>query len=195
MEEKSLQNNYILTIVKLVLFLIIFCFLVELSKVFLKEIRLKESLKIGVLFNSILFCFAFYTFLADLDNLYRKIQKFFFRSTFFFLCLPSLVILLGLCFFLFPKIIGFSFSKELFLFLGGFAFTSHMIFVARQIKGHTFTGFVNYLFMFSILYILNLIIFGVYLKVVFNLHLTKLLFEGIREGASSIKILFVQLFK
>jgi hypothetical protein len=195
MEERELRNNYFFILIKFVLFLIIFCFMVEISKEFFKEIKLKESFKINTLYLSILFPFLFYTFVADMNSTYRKIQNFFFRSTFLTYYVPALLIFLGISFILLPKVFNISFNKDVFIFLGGSITTIHLIFVARQNKGSNFSTFINYLFTFSILYIINLILFILYLRINFSLSLGSILAEGLRKGASLIYNIFTQVFK
>lgn len=186
MEEKGLQYSYIFTIVKFILFLLILCFLVGLSREFFEEISANNDFKAGVFYLSVLFPFVFCTFVSDLNNIYNKIQKFFFRSTFFSLLIPSFLVLLGICFFVLPRVSRFSFNKDIFLFLGGCAFTGHFIFIAGETKSSTFTAFINYLFIGSILYAIILIIFSAYLKIAFKIHLNEIIFEGIKGGIQLI---------
>ncbi|UCC94746.1 MAG: hypothetical protein JSW40_08015 [Candidatus Omnitrophota bacterium] len=190
MEERGLHYNYIFILAKLILFLLILCIIIELTEEFLHEMAPDEDFKQGVLFCSVLSCFVFYTFIADLNNFYTKVQKFFFRSTFLAFLIPSLLILIGLGFFIFPKIFNIAFDNDVFLFLGGFAFTSHLIFVARDIKGHTFTTFINYLFVLSILYIINLVIFLIYVGIAYRFDMAQILSEGMKEGITLIQNLF-----
>ncbi len=89
-----------------------------------------------------------------------------------------------------PKIFHFDFDRNIFVFMGGFLLTSHLVFVARETKGTTFTDFVNYLFMFSILYIINLLIFSTYLTVAFEVDSAKIVVSGLNGGAILIRNLF-----
>jgi hypothetical protein len=109
------------------------------------------------------------------------------------LVVPSFLIVLGLGFFLIPKIFNLNFDKNLFLFLGGFILISHLIFIARDLKKGSFSGFINYLFIFSILYIINLLLFSIYLNIAFKIDLAKILIEGSKDGAFLIKNLFNQI--
>lgn len=195
MVERGLKNNYIFTLVKFLLFLIIFCFLTELTKEFWKEISGKEHFNINVLIVSVISSFSFYYFLADLNAPYQKIQNFFFRASFFSLIFSSLLIILGIAYFFFPKILNLSFNKNIFVFIGGFVFTCHLIFISKEIKGHTFSEFINYLFIFSILYILNLILLGLYLKNAYNIDIGRVALEGMRNGAILMQNTFTQILK
>jgi hypothetical protein len=195
MVERNLRNNYFLTLIKFVLFLLILCFIVEISKAFFKEIETKEDFNLNIFYLSILSPFLFYAFVANLNNLYKKIQDFFFRSTIFSYFPPSLLIFLGIGFILIPKIFNFAFNKNIFLFSGGFVATMHLIFIARQNRGGSFSTFINYLFNFSILYIINLILFTLYLKIGFDLNLKSIFIEGTKKGVSLIQNTFTQIFK
>jgi len=193
MQEKTLSSNYLFTFIKFILFLLIFCFAFSFTKFFIKEVRLEKDINFNILSLSFLSCFLFYTFFVDLNNLYSKIQKFFFHSNVFSLVVPSFLIVLGLGFFLIPKIFNLNFDKNLFLFLGGFILISHLIFIARDLKKGSFSGFINYLFIFSILYIINLLLFSIYLNIAFKIDLVKILIEGSKDGAFLIKNLFNQI--
>ena len=195
MDERGFHNNYIFTLVKFLLFLILLCFAVELTRCFYADIQSKDGFKINVFYLSILAPFLFYTFCSDLNQFYGKVQRFFFRSSFFSMLVPSLLVFFSVCFFVLPKVFHFTYSKDIFLFIGGFTFMSHLIFVAREIKGTTFTTFINYLFFFSVLYMMHLILFSLYLEVDFNVHLGKIIFNGMQNGARLIQQLFVQVFR
>jgi hypothetical protein len=195
MERQRLRNSYAIALGKLLLFLIIFCFLVEFTKGFISELKNIQGFQMSAFYISILSCFIFYTFIADLNGLYNKLQNFFFRNSFFSLIIPSLLILLALGYFIIPKLLNFSFHKNTFVFLGGFIFTVHLISIARQTKASTFIRFINYLFIFSILYIINLVIFGIYLKVAFKIPLGEVVADSISGSFSIVKNIFTQIFK
>jgi len=195
MEEKALGNNTVFTIVKLFLFLIIFCFLFEITKNFWSILRAEEGFDLSVFIFSILAPFAFSTFVVDLNGPYKKIQTFFYRSTTVSLFFPSFLVLLCLSYFFIPKILQTSFNRDIFIFLGGFAFTSHLVFIARQTKGQTFSTVINYLFMFSIFFILNLIVLGLYLRIGFTFNLGEILIKGVKNGAFLLQNIFTQAFR
>lgn len=195
MEERDLKNNYIFALIKLVLFLLIFCFLVEIIKNFLQELQAVRGLSFSVFITSILATFAFYIFFLDLNNFYRSLQKFFFRSTFFSCLLPSLLIILSLSYFFLPRIFNFSVNKGVFIFSGTFALFSHLIYVSKVTRGSSFIPIVNYLFIFSIFFILNIILFGFYLRIIFNFELANVLLSGVQGGAGLIRDVFVCSFR
>jgi len=195
MDESGLRNNYVFTLIKFLLFLIILCFLVSLSREFWQQLKIADSASIKVLTISIISAFSFYAFISDLNNFYKGIQRFFFHSTFFAYIVPSVLILIGLGYFFLPKVLDIRFSRATFVFIGGFVITGHMIFVARGNQGHNFPTAVNYLFICSIIYILNLLLFSTYLRAGLNLDLGKIIFEGTKSGASLIQSIATQAFR
>ncbi|MCF7874484.1 MAG: hypothetical protein K9L87_03020 [Candidatus Omnitrophica bacterium] len=195
MEERELKNNYIFTLVKLFLFLIIFCFLAEFIRYFVREIHSVAGLDFNILVGSVISTFAFYLLLIDLNGFYKKIQKFFFRSAFFSYLFPSILIFLALSYFFVPKLFNISFNKDLFVFLGGFSLFVHLIYVSRATRGKSFNALINYFFIFSILMVIHLILFGFYLKISFNFGLGEILLNGIQEGTTLIKDIFIKGFK
>jgi len=194
MEKRELRSNYIIAFINLFLLLIFFCFAYSFTKELIKVFRLNEAIRIWIFFFGLSFPFIFYTFVVDLNNAYEKVQYFFFRSTFLNLVVPSLLIILLVGYFLFPKIFGISFNKDIFLFLGSFSFAAHLVFVARQTKSTSFTGFINYFFSMTMIYIFILIIFGVYLLIGYDYSLKTALCNGTKNGFILIKEIILQLF-
>jgi len=192
MDESGLRNNYIFTLVKLVIFLLIFCFLVTFTKELWQELRSKEGFRMTVLILSLLSSFAFSAFVIDLAKYYKNIQGFFFRNSFATLVVPSILIVLAIGYFFLPKLAGVRIDRDVFVFLGGFTLTTHLVFIANNTKGHNFTTVINYLFIFSILYLLNLLLFSGYLRIAFNINIWKVIVEGIKEGAALIQSIFTQ---
>lgn len=195
MAERELKNNYIVALVKFFLFLIIFCFLTEFIRYFIRAIQSTKGLSFNVLVGAAISVFGVYLFLIDLNGAYKKIQRFFFRSKFFSCLLPSILIVLALSYFFVPKIFNISFSKNIFVFLGGASLFVHLIYVARENKGKSFQDLTNYFFVFSILIILSMILFGFYLKIGFNFKLGDALLLGMQDGVDLIKKIFVQSFR
>jgi len=194
MEKRELRSNYIIAFINLFLSLIFFCFAYSLTNELIKVFRVNEAIKIWVLFLGLSFPFIFYTFIVDLNDAYGKAQYFFFRSTFLNLVIPSVLILLLVGYFLFPKIFNISFNKDMFLFLGGFSFAAHLVFIARETKSTSFTGFINYFLSMTMIYIFILIVFGVYLLIGYDYSLKTALANGIKNGFALIKEIILQLF-
>ncbi len=187
------RNNYLITLAKFVGFVIVFCFMVKFSSNLLGKMRGLVDLKLSVFYVSVFTAFVFYLFIADLNNFYDHVQNFFFRHSFVNLIIPSILVILALGYFIIPKIWDISFNKSTFVFLGGFVLTVHLVYIAQQTREASFVGFVNYLFMFSILYIVNLALFGVYLKVAYDFHLGALIFDSLKDSTSLVQDLYQQI--
>lgn len=195
MQESGARSNYLLTLIKFIFALILFCFLAELSKEFWRAISItKDDFSQKGIYLSVLCTFMFYVFVADLNGFYKKIQRFFFRSSFVSFLIPALLIISGLGYFLLPKIINFPFDKNVFVFLGGSVLTAHLSFIARESKGGSFTAFINYLFIFSILCIINLVFFGLYLRLAYNIHMGQIIVDSVKSSIILINNLFSQIF-
>jgi len=193
MDETGLKNNYLFALVKLVIFLLIFCFLVAFTKELWQELRAKEGFRISVLIISLLCSFAFSAFIIDLQKYYKNIQGFFFRNSFAALVVPSMLIVLAIGYFFIPKLAGVAIDRSVFVFLGGFTLTTHLVFIANNTKGHNFTTVINYLFIFSILYLLNLLLFSGYLRIAFNVHIGRVIVSGVKGGAGMVQSIFAQI--
>lgn len=193
MERTEFKNNIFVALVNFIVFLVAFCFIFEFTGEFLKELKRQDNFKIWLFFMGAAFPLLFNQFLADLNNIYEKIQNFFFRQTFFGILIPSGLVVLALGYFLVPKIIGVNFSKETFTFLGPAAFMGHLIYVSRANKGENFIQFIQYVFMTSMLYILGIFILAGYFKIAFPISYSDIVVEGFKSGMSSLKSIFIQL--
>lgn len=191
--EKFGSRSYLITLGKFIVFVLLVCLIVELARSFVKELRVIEGFRFGVLYLAILSPFLFCEFISDLSPLYNKVQNFFFRNSFICLVLPSLLILVALGYFIIPKLLNISLHKETFVFIGGFIFMTHLIYIARNIKSSHFIGFINYIFLFSMLFIVTILLFGVYLRVAYNFHLWKVIVDSISSGTSVAKSLFAEI--
>jgi len=194
MEKRELRSNYVIAFINLFLFLIFFCFAYSITKELIKVFRVNEAIKVWVLSLGLSFPFIFYTFIVDLNNVYEKVQYFFFRSTFLNLVIPSVLILLIVSYFILPKIFSISFNRDIFLFLGSLSFSAHLVFIARETKSTNFTGFINYFFSMTMIYIFVLVIFGVYLLIGYDYSLKTALVNGTKSGFTLIKEIILQLF-
>ncbi len=194
MERLRLPNNYIFALGKIFLFLIIFCFIWKVTGEFLDELKSQKEVKIFVFYLSILLPFLFYTFISDLNSLYHKIQKFFFRAETFSLLFPSLLILSGIGFLILPKLFNLSLNKDMFVFVGGIFFTIHLIFSARSLKSNSFIGIANYLFNFSLIYLITLLLLMGYLRIGVNFSLKDTVSSGFKKGVTLLKQISTQIF-
>jgi len=189
-----LRNSHIFALGKIFLFLIIFCFIWKVTEEFLDGLKSQKEVKIFVFYLSILLPFLFYTFIGDLNFLYHKIQKFFFRSEILSFLFPSLLALSGIGFLILPKLFSFSLNKDIFILVGGIFFTIHLIFSARSLKSNSFIGIANYLFNFSLIYLIVLLLFMGYLKIGINFSLKETVSSGFKKGATLLKQISTQIF-
>jgi len=167
---------------------------VKFTQTFIQELKTCEDFDMSVFYFSILFPFLFYTFVGDLNNIYYKVQKFFFRSDFFSLVFPSLLVISGISFFIFPKLFNLSFNKGFFILTGGIFFIIHLIFVARNIKSSSFVGFSGYLLNFTLIYLFTLLLLTVYFNINFKFSLGEIIQAGTKKGAVLLKQISSQLF-
>lgn len=189
-----MSNNYIFALGKIFLFLIIFCFIWKVTGEFLDELENQKEVKIFVFYLSILFPFLFYTFIGDLNFLYHKIQRFFFRTEPLSLLFPSLLILSGIGFLILPKLLNLSLNRDIFVFVGGVFFTIHLIFSARSLRSNSFIGIANYLFNFSLIYLITLLLLMSYLRIGVNFSLKETVSSGFKKGTILLKQISTQIF-
>ncbi|MCM8827601.1 MAG: hypothetical protein NC904_08835 [Candidatus Omnitrophica bacterium] len=194
MEKQESRIKHFLSFLNFIIFLLFSCFLIKITQVFIKNLKLQEGFKLWVFFLGLSSPLIFYTFVANLNNIYDKIQRFFFRHTFLYLAIPSLLIVLWLGYFILPKVLEKDFNKDIFVFLGGTIFMAHLIFVASGSRGNNLFSFFNYLFILSLLYTLNLILLGVYFNIGFNLPLLNILTDGIKAGGMLVRSIWVEIF-
>lgn len=194
-EKVAAKHNYLITLIKSILFIVLFCFLVTVSKNFFREIKVIKDFELDALSFSVIATFLVYSFLVNLNNLYDKIQNFFFHGSALALVIPALLVIVGICYFIFPRVFNVSIDRYIFIFIGGVIFVIHMIYVASEIRGTTFPAFMHYLFLFSILYMANLLFFGIYLNAKFNVPVGDILINGVKDGILLIKNIFSQIFK
>ena len=187
------KNSYLITLAKFVFFLIFFCFMVKLTGNLLNDMRLIATLDLKIFYISIFSAFTFYLFIADLNTIYDHIQNFFFRHSFVNIILPSILVLLALGYFIVPKIWSLSFNKDTFVFLGGFILMVHLIYIAQQTRESSFVGFVNYLFMFSTLYVVSVLLFAIYLRVAFPLDIGDLIVDSFNDSTRLVQDLYKQI--
>jgi hypothetical protein len=193
MEKRDLKSNYIFSLVNLVLFLVVFCFVFEYTAALIKSLRANETFHISIAYCGAAFPLILYVFIADLNSVYEKSQFFFFRGTLLNLVLPSILLLLTAGYFLIPRLLGVGFDRNLYLFLGAAAFSVHLIFVANNSKSPSFTGFINYIFVLTMIYLVCLILLGVYLEIGFRVHMGRVLITTLKEGTRLLKSLFTQI--
>lgn len=187
-------GNLFFAIIKLFIFFVLLCFVVEITRKFLIEARVANGFTLTTLLYAITSCFLFSAFIADLTGLYKTIQMFFFRSAFASYIVPFLMILTGLACFVIPKIFKMPFSPDAFVFAGGFIFICHLMYVAQETRGGNFSEFAHYLFIFSIIYTINLLLLGAYFNAAFKFNIARVAVDGVTDGAMLLRNIFSQLF-
>lgn len=191
MGRRELKTNYLIALLNLILFIIFFCFVFEFTKAFLEDISNIEGFKLWLLFLGGVLPLIIHNFIANLDYLYKKVQHFFFRDTILYNLLPSFLVLFIIGYFVIPKLLNLSFNKDIFVFIGGYLFTTHLIFTAEENKSSNFTGFINYLFIFALLYTINLLLLILYLRIGYIFDIKSILILSLRNGYLLIKSLIV----
>ncbi len=191
--EKLESRSLLVTILKSVGFILLLCLAVELSKSFVKELQVLKSFRFLTLYFSFIMPFLVSEFVYDLQNPYKNIQNFFFRNSFVSMLLPSLLLISALSYLIIPRLAGGSFNKEIFVFIGGFIFMTHLIFIARHTKGSGFAGVVSYLFMFIMLFIVASLLFGLYFRTAYNFRLGKVVIDSVRSSTSLVQTMFMQI--
>ena len=176
------KNNFLLTLLKLCGFIIIAFFLAALSKEFTLSLKKSHLLPLIKIAEGGILYLLFHIFIADLTGIYGKIQEFFFRKTFVNLLIPSLLVIVSVIYWSLPKFSAAHLNANLYFYLSGFLFLLHLVFISLHTKEKGFGGFVEYVFIFSLLYVLNLIIFAFCLKAVINIHPFHIIAESARKS-------------
>lgn len=189
-----MRSSFIISLVKLFLFIILVCFLYTFTIEFIREINIYQRNSSIFIFAGIFFSFFFYIFIADLNNLYKAIQNFFFRTYSLSLIISIPLALTAFLSFILPRLCGLNIEAKTFFFINGFLFAAHMIFIARNKKGTGFVGYVNYLFYLGVLYLINLFLLGTYLEAYLRIDLMHILSEGIRKGYAIFSQLYRRIF-
>ena len=188
-ENVSRNSNIIITIFKFAAFIILFCFIYSFTKQAWIEVKVSDVRSVTLL-SGIFFAFFFYAFIADLNNVYKAVQGFFFRGSSMSFIFSALLILLALFYFLSPSVFAVSLNNHLFIFLNGFIFTVHLMYIARDKKGSGFSAYTNYLFSLSALYLVNLFIWLVCVNAAVSLPIDRVVVNGFKEGYVIVLSLF-----
>jgi len=180
------NGNLLIAFLKLAAFLLLLFFLIPVTYRFC--VVAHGSGDIGQLFlpSTIFFVFFYYLFVADLNEIYKKIQEFLFRIPWLAHLIPFALILASGIYLLMIKVFNLSIDGNIFIFTGGFIFAMHMIYVARNIRGETFAALADYLFAMTLYYMANLIFLGFYFVILFNFNVVKVFLDG---GAMAIDLM------
>lgn len=189
------RGNFVVNILKFVFFWVGFCFLVTLSKSLFAALIALDTFNVNTLFLAMIAAFIFYTFIADLNDVYKRVQEFFSHSTILSYFLPFSLLAISLGYLIVPRLFNaHDFDRGIFIFLGGFILTAHMMYIARENKGKTFSEFSHYLAVITFFAIINLIFFVLYLRIAFAIDVSSILADGFVDGWQVLNNLALQLF-
>lgn len=189
------SRNFLVTLAKGLGFILLLCLTVELAKSFVRELNILKGFRFIYIYASFILPFLLNEFISDTNPLYSKVQSFFFRSSFFSLVVPSLLLILALGYLIIPRLMGGSFNKDVYVFIGGYVFMTHLIFIARQSRAGGFAGFINYFFNFSLLLIVIIVFLGLYMRVAYNFRLGKVILDSVRDSTMIVRTLFNQIVR
>jgi hypothetical protein len=193
MDKEKLKINRFFSFFSFLLFIVVFCFIYQASSSLIGALSANKNFKIWIFYLGLAAPMFFYLFIADLNNIYNRIQRFFFRDSLLVNVLPSLLFLFGLTYFIIPKIFKITFNKDIFIFLGAAAFMIHLMLVARENKSNNFFSYANYLAVISLLFILNLVLLTLYLSINFKIPFSGILSDSASKGFTLVRNIFSQL--
>jgi len=189
------SRNLLVTLSRAFGFILLLCLSVELSQSFIKELHILKSFRFITLYSAFITPFLLNEFVSDTNPLYNKTQSFFFRSSFFSVIIPAAMLIVALGYLILPKLMGGTFNKEVYVFIGGYIFMTHLISIARQNKSGGFAGFINYAFTFSMLLIVAIVLLGLYLRVAYNFRLGKVILDSVRDSTMILRTMFNQVVR
>lgn len=203
MEEKTSNTAKFSQAIKLIFVLGVFPLLVGFIRGLWFEVAKLEPSFYKSLYWGIGIYLILHIFLIEPLKFYKKTQRFiqvifgFFSPLFKFsyYLIPFWVIVLIVFYILFCKIFKFKDLEVLFFFLSGFFFSMHIVCVAKILKVDELRKLIDYLFMISIVIIINVFFFAFNLKLYSpDFSLVKVAQEGIDSGINMGKSIFNQLF-
>ena len=186
-------GGFLVGVVKFLLFWVVFCFLIEFGRAFLSELSAHKDISLNPLFIASIAAFFIYNFIADLNDVYKTIQQFFSHSTMFGLLLPFLLLIIGVGYLIIPRLFNLAINTDIFLFVGGFIMTCHMMYIAKQSRGDTFAAFSHYLLIMSVLVIINIVFFTLYLSIIYKMNTWAIIVAGSQNGYALLQNTFLQL--
>ena len=203
-KKMSKFTSGILGAIKLALGICLLPFVYSLTIAFVKELNLIDA-KLQFLFWSGAISFlAIYLFIWEPASIYAKGQKIvevifqFFQPLVRFApyLLPVYTIVLFITYALATLVSKSTDLINYFIFLFGFSITLHLVFSAKSIRGKQGDFLkANYIFGFSFIYILNIVLLAVGLSFIFKDFSLANLFSFSYDKASSIFcVVFRQLF-
>jgi hypothetical protein len=177
MGENTSGNFFVITL-KFLGFLLLLIFSFGITVEFVKAAHDGVGSEPMLLPAAVFFCFFYYLFIRDLNEPYKAIQAFFFRVPWFAHAVSFLLILTGVVCWALVRFTDIKVDHNIFVFLGGFIMASHLIYVSRDMPRESFVDLVNYLFSFSVYYLIVLVMLGLYFCFIFNFNPIKAFSDG-----------------
>ena len=190
MAASQSDNNLLVALLKFILFLVILYFAAGFTHEFVLAVHGTADVDLLLLPGTAFFAFGYYLFIKDLNETYKKIQTFFFRTPKLMHLVPFLLIVAALIYFVLIKCFSVPINRGIFIFVGGFIISAHLIFVAGETKGASFSEFAGYLFNLSLYYLVALTLLAAYFNVVFNFNVMKVFFDGVQGSIASLRAFF-----
>jgi len=202
----SIFSGRLFSIVKLIIGLCFLSFVYSGSVGFLKELWLIEPVLRRYFWSGIISFTLIYLFIFEPARIYQKGQKLLGLIFKFFAPLVKvapyvLPIYTIIIFSLYPLFHWMFNSKEpavtnYFIFLGGFSWALHLVFSAKSLRSRQGDFLkANYIFGFSLVYIINLILIAICLSLIIKNFSFINFFEGSFQAAKNIfKAIFRQIF-
>lgn len=204
--KASIFSGRLLSILKFILGLCLLSFVYSGSAGFLKELGLVEPVLRRYFWSGIISFILVYLFIFEPVKIYQKGQKLLGLIFKFFAPLVKvapyvLPIYTIIIFCLYPLFHWIFNSQEptvtnYFIFLGGFSWTLHLVFSAKSLRyrqGDFLKA--NYIFGFSLVYIINLILIAMCLSLIIKNFSFINFFNGSFQAAKDIfKAIFKQIF-
>jgi len=188
--KQSNNDNFFVALIKFILFLGVLYFAAGFTYQFALAAHGAADVDILLLPGTVFFAFCYYLFIKDLNEVYKKIQTFFFRTPVLSYLVPFLLVLAAVVYFVLIKFFSVAINRAVFVFVGGFIVSVHLVFVSHETRGESFAQFAGYLFNFSLYYLVNIMLLAAYFNVVFNFNVLRVFFDGLEKSIAVIRGFF-----
>lgn len=197
-------SNKAVAVIKFFLGIFLLPFVYTFTKAFLSEIKLIDVSLQRYLWDGILVFLLVHLFVFEPAKIYQKGQKileviFHFFSPLVKVAPYVLPVYTIIAFFLYLLLTLFIKSGELlnyFIFTFGFSLALHIVFSAKTLRSKQDFLKANYIFGFSLVFIINLILVGLFLNLIFDkFSFVNFFSNAYLEATSIFKAVFKQLFR
>jgi len=187
MAPNGSNNNFFFAIGRFVLFLLLCFFVCGISYQFVLAVHAGADVNILLLPGAVFFTFCYYLLIRNLNDGYKKIQTFFFRNPIVSYACPFLLVVAAAICLVLVKLFGLSIDRSVFVLTGGFILAAHLIYVSGETRGDSFPEFSGYLLNFTLFYLVNLVLLGVYFNFLFHFNVIKALLDGLRLSVENLR--------